>query len=694
MSRPRGVPEGASFSEEEKAWIIGSQKGGQPHGPHTKWNDAGKKVEELRYREGVLHGPFRRFFDNGELREEGNYRNGEINGLCTTHRNPKGDGPPPHEDVADVVVTTEVEYNMGRPLTVRHFDKKKRRVLADGTPLPEHPKGVPSVADYDGDQERWFHGQTTKDGQRTGFWMAWTKDGTLVEETEYHEGELDGVSRLYADNGTLIEEGTYVEGKRTGTWSTFDPKDGRLLTKADYDDGQYHGSVIEYGPDGRSRVRIEYDFGKKSGQYLARIGKDKYKGGRIRVENGTFKDDQPVGRWKLLNKKLEPVVTIDFGVPKTDEEELKGSPVFEDRPHTQQHWQELYDQLQGARSVGESLLAAARRYAVTDDGAALQVLFEEACAPLTDKGAQTLAEEVIAAEGGRYCSLTNALVRGARPDTILQQVAKNLDREGKSRVAYDFAKAAVLLRDQEPSLYFTRALIAINLGEQRAAEADARVLENNDADNAAFLLQLVRVLFPDFDFWPERLLIDGDEREVRCVRDAAAIGEQIRILATRFQHLRRAVLARMDSVQPWLPPDVTPLIKDGEVAVPDDAAALPDGDGMLTTLLVAVRAHWAAICWLCWAAGEHRPALPLDVRPPLDLGALCTMLEQRLAATRAMERGDEPDDAFTWERIASADMNPHIAGIARQEFEEALAHIRWLVDDNIPSPHHESARGA
>ena len=189
---------------------------------------------------------------------------------------------------------------MGRVLAVRHFDEQARRVLADGTELPKQPRGVPSVATYDVETERWLHGQKDEDGQRTGLWMWWAGDGTLVEESEFKGGRPQGVTRRYATDGTLLEEGGYFEGKKTGTWTEYDAKGGQVLKKADYDDDQFHGSYVEYGSDGRSRVRIEYESGKRSGQFLARIQKNKYTGGKIRVEKGHYKNDVPVGRWKLL----------------------------------------------------------------------------------------------------------------------------------------------------------------------------------------------------------------------------------------------------------------------------------------------------------------------------------------------------------------------------------------------------------
>lgn len=351
MQRPHGVPDGAAYQEDDRLWEHGPLKGGVRHGAYSFWRPDGTKQAEIRFKDGVRHGPFRIFHETGDIAREGSYRAGELHGTVTCKRTDGATTEAMFDGAGDAVWRTEVEYDMGRVLAVRHFDQGGHRVLADGTALPEHPRGVPSLAQYDVAKKRWYHGPKDGQDQRTGLWMWWTQDGTLVEESEFRDGLRQGVCRLYTDDGTLTEEGSYAEGKKTGTFSFYEKKGGRLAKKVDYDDDQLHGSYIEFGPDGRSRVRIEYDGGKKDGQFLARIEKDKYRGGKIRVEKGHFKQDVPVGRWKLLDKGLKPVFTVDFGVPRTDEDEVAASEVFDDDPRDAAYWTDLSTSLFEGRVI-------------------------------------------------------------------------------------------------------------------------------------------------------------------------------------------------------------------------------------------------------------------------------------------------------------------------------------------------------
>jgi antitoxin component YwqK of YwqJK toxin-antitoxin module len=689
MDRPEGVPDGASFNEEEDVWEYGPSRAHERHGNWQFWRTSGAKLEEVRYKDGKRHGPYKRFHESGDIARQGSYRDDALHGTVVHKRGKHGDGDAPWEGVSDGVHRSEIDYDMGRVLAVRHFDKEGHRVLADGTELPAQPRGVPSVATYDVATERWLHGQKDEDDQRTGLWMWWAGDGTLVEESEFKAGHRQGVTRRYDNEGTLLEEGSYYEGKKTGTWTWYEAETGKVLKKADYDDDQFHGSYIEYGPDGRSRVRIEYESGRRSGQFLARIEKNKYRGGKIRVEKGHFKDDVPVGRWKLLDKNLKPVFTVDYGVPRTDEDEVANSPVFEDAPRSSADWTALSEQYANDRIIGESLLACARATAASGDGGLLGNALDERIAPLAPDMAETMADEVLDDHADSFAALTAALVQGAEPARVLQAIAIALDRRGRPLAARDYVDAALHVAPHMHSLHYTRALVNISLGESDDALSDADALAEDEPESAKFLRAYVSALFPRYDFWPDTFALDKGAA-VDLVRSVEEVTDVISRYATRFEAVRQQLLKRTTGIMAWAPPDPSPLLRDGPVAlnrdhIVDEIVDVAELD--LPRLLSASRANWAALVWLSWATCHRRPQLPVSLKAHARLSTARALAADRHRwARQKMTPGQDPDGDFEWNHVKLSAMSPHLAEVCLAEWEEVDRVLRWLCDPALSSP--------
>jgi antitoxin component YwqK of YwqJK toxin-antitoxin module len=689
MDRPEGVPEGASFNEADGVWEYGPSRANERHGNWQVWRDSGEKLEEVRYKDGKRHGPYKRFHASGDIARQGSYRDDALHGTAVHKRDKGGGGDDPWEGVSGSVWRSEIDYDMGRVLAVRHFDEDGNRVLKDGTELPKQPRGVPSVATYDVETERWLHGQMDDNDERTGHWMWWAGDGTLVEESEFKGGHRQGVTRRYDAEGVLLEEGSYFEGKKTGTWSEYEAETGKVLKKADYDDDQFHGSYIEYGPDGRSRVRIEYENGKRSGQFLARCDKNKYRGGKIRVEKGHFKDDVPVGRWKLLDKNLKPVFTVDFGVPRTDEDEVAQSPVFDDTPRSADDWTAMSEQYGSDRIVGESLLACARATAASGDGGLLGNALDERIAPLAPDAAEALADEILDDHADSFAALTGALVQGAEPARVLQAIAIALDRRGRPLAARDYVDAALHVAPQMHSLHYTRALVNISLGESGDALTDADALEEDEPESATFLRAYVSALFPRYDFWPEHALLDDGDPPA-LVRSAPEVADVVARYATRFEAVRQQLLKRTTGIMAWAPPDPAPLLKDGPVALNRDGAVdeiVDVAELDLPRLLSASRANWAALVWIAWATSHRRPQLPVQLTPhPQLASARAQAAERHRWARQRLTPGEDPDGDFSWNGVKLSAMSPHLAEVCLAEWEETDRVLRWLCDEALSSP--------
>lgn len=692
MERPAGVPEGAQWNADDGVWELGPSKGGARHGAFTTWGADGIKRGELRYKEGKLHGPFRLFHAGGELAKEGAYRQGEFHGLVVVHRENGELGEPVSPGVSPTITKSELEYAQGRLVATRHFDKNKSRVAPDGQPYPDLPRGVPSLATFDHELRRFMHGPVDGDGRRTGLWMWWTDDGTLIEESEFREDKRDGVCRRYSPKGVLVEEGSFADDAMNGTWSFYDPEDGALERKADYDDGKYHGSVVDFGKDGRSRTRIEYDGGKKTGQYLARADKAKYAGGKIRVENGQYVDDVQVGRWKLLDKNLEPIATVDFGVPRSEADVL-ASPIVDDATRDEASWREIADKLKDDRKIGESLLATARAAAHAGDATILKLRLDEETAPLSERFSRELVDDVISKERGKLAPVLHALVGGGEAPRLLEVLASTLDRARHTRAALDFVTAGLLLDKGRASLVELRAVMHIRLGEADRARKDVEALDASAPDRARAIRLAIDALFPRFDFWPNGATPSSSKRRaLAMVRDLSAVLGQIQKQATRYEILRRRALTHVDGILPWAPPDASPLLPIGEVPLENGAIdvdgrsvevdeTVPADDGDLPTLLAWLRASYAAMCWLCWACGADRPTLSRTSNTPRDLSSMANTFFDRHEALA----GDD-DDEFEFCGVPWREVPEGLKDVARLEVASVTACFAWLTDPSLASP--------
>jgi len=674
MERPSSIPESAVWNPEANLWEQGTLKDGQRDGGLVTWRPDGSRHAEFRYREGVLNGPFRVFHESGDVAREGRYKNGLLQGTEVWTRTDGATSLVPFDGTADTVWRSEVDYEGGRVAAIRHYDRQRNRVLPDGTPLPEQPRGVPSLAEFEEETGRWVHGQSDAEGRRVGLWMWWNRAGSLVEESEYREGVRQGRSRRYDDDGSLVEEGAFDDDLRSGTWTTYDPATGKPLVAADYDEDVYHGSVIEYGADGRSRVRAEYEHGVLNGQYLARVDKSTYRGGRIRVENGQYKQGVPVGRWKFLDKSLEPVMVVDFGVLRKSDDDPWKSPALDDANRTPEAWDDVAARLEEARFTGEALIAFARSAAREGDAERLTALVGERCLPLASAAADALMASLDDAASPTLP--ISALLRGAPAARVLADLGRRAQRNGRTRCASDLLGAALLLSPLDGDLLAQRVELSIDLGDDEDALALARKLSKVDIGRARAVEAFVDVLFGPYAALPPPRA-RGARLDVALARSAEELEGALHDVAAALGATRSALLGRLDFVPSWLPPDPTPLLGDGVVDTPPS--------GSLGELLGLARAQWEALVALSWAAGARRPMRHPPCRAPAELGAARSEAEARDAACAAVLSGRPPEHAFE-DGVPVDEMPTPMLRVVARQWRLVSALLRWASDASAPFP--------
>jgi hypothetical protein len=131
-----------------------------------------------------------------------------------------------------------------------------------------------------------------------------------------------------------------------------------------------------------------------------------------------------------------------------------------------------------------------------------------------------------------------------------------------------------------------------------------------------------------------------------------------------------------------------------------DERIVVDRETSLPALMRFARREWVGLCWLCWAVGLDRLALPAEIAKRPQFGAAAGMSIERLwrcrdklitGGLRAMTQGVP---GFVWEGI-EIDLLPGVlAEIAADEYREMRAVFYWLCDEGVQSPWQDNLRTA
>lgn len=71
------------------------------------------------------------------------------------------------------------------------------------------------------------------DGLKHGTYKSFTMKGTVLEDSNYKNGQLDGPASYYDPLGKLVSKGIFKAGKKVGFWEFY--KDGKLVKKDNMD---------------------------------------------------------------------------------------------------------------------------------------------------------------------------------------------------------------------------------------------------------------------------------------------------------------------------------------------------------------------------------------------------------------------------------------------------------------------------
>jgi hypothetical protein len=688
VPRPAGVPDAAEWNPRSFEWeLVPRDAEGRADGLVRAWRSDGLLAHEYEHRAGERHGAFRRFHPDGSIAREGFFDNGTQHGLMIAH-DYEGPGMT-HEPLQQCCVPPgawqlQHDFDHGRIEDVRWYDRQGRHITAKGKLHPERPASVPRRAGFEEHTDTWVHREHDAQGMPHGVWQRWARGGVLRERDEFFAGKAHGVWRRWDEAGALTEEGEWRSGQRGGPYR---------------------------------RVGVPAEL---------------YADARVHEERGGFDRDQTVGPWTLLDAGGATLAVVELGAA-LDDEALLASPALADAP-AGASWLDTARALEAERRPAEALLALARAAVGAGDAGPLREGLARLALQRRADIARGMADDLVKRADGRLDLVANALPAGADAPSLLRALASSL--AGREAVGRELVDAALLLAPDRGDCRLTRALLCLHLGRPEEALAEAAKLPPDHDEQRSFLEAYIRVLFTRYPFAPAGQEIrtafpdvpEGPEQPLEKVR------AQIAKYATRLGLVRAAVLARLPAgTSPaWLPPDPRALLPDGpspletwefeEVITDDDdepeaegssgePAAEPeptlvtvdetlpiDATASLPALLRQARREWFGLCWMCWAVGLDRAALPERVAAPADFGQAAGLSIERLwrcrdrlvtGGLRAMTQGVP---GFQWEGVEIDVLPLVLAEIAADEYREMRAVFYWLCDEGVQSPWQNNVR--
>ena len=173
-----------------------------------------------------------------------------------------------------------------------------------------------------------------RNGNKTGIWREYYKDGKIKKEESYKNDELDGVSKEYDERGRVVSSLRYREGNLE---TKSDSQDDSIELKNEYDDqqhlirsGTYKGkipigihrfyndkkeviSTIVYNESGvKIAEGIINDNGKRNGHWTAY-----FENGIVKYE-GDYAENKKTANWKYYFKNGNLEQTGNFRNDKYD----------------------------------------------------------------------------------------------------------------------------------------------------------------------------------------------------------------------------------------------------------------------------------------------------------------------------------------------------------------------------------------
>lgn len=136
------------------------------------------------------------------------------------------------------------------------------------------------------------------DFAKQGTYTRYSKEGTLLEKSEYAENQLNGKQEFYYPNGQIQEMVNYVNGVHEGAYKTFF-EDGKTEQEGQYIKGALEGKLKVYYENGQVKEIVEYKNNEEFGPFV-----EYHENGKLKTE-GTYKGADPDTNFALEDGELK-----------------------------------------------------------------------------------------------------------------------------------------------------------------------------------------------------------------------------------------------------------------------------------------------------------------------------------------------------------------------------------------------------
>lgn len=236
--RPKQAPEGAEWSENDKVFRAGPKDAkGRKQGLWREWYPSGRVSGEVNYVDDAEHGAA--WWERG------------------------AEGESSLDATFDAkVVRCEQTYDRGVMIGERCFTKSGELVGSDGKAWPKRPATVPDTASWIYATEAWVEGPLF--GKMNGRQRLWYRDGQLLEDAHYLDGDRHGKSLRYKHGALTVASD--LDGPPLTSLVEADYDKGQLLRAAFFERDPGKSDDIELVPVAKPLAVAHFEKGKLHGK--------------------------------------------------------------------------------------------------------------------------------------------------------------------------------------------------------------------------------------------------------------------------------------------------------------------------------------------------------------------------------------------------------------------------------------------
>jgi antitoxin component YwqK of YwqJK toxin-antitoxin module/Tfp pilus assembly protein PilF len=259
--KPNGVEK--TYHENGALSIEGQNVNDKSEGVWKYYYESGKLKQKTSFVNNVEDGLHESYYENGTVETAYTNQKGKINGDAINY-------------TRDGKILSKYTYNNGNIVTVKYYDKVGHELSTASL-----KNGLVDILAYDRDGHKGAHFFYNPKGLLTGPDTIFFPSGKIHQINNYKDNELNGPSVTYYlngkkkyevnmkdgkgngyytgyyVNGRIQSEGWTREGESQGEWHFYDEL-GKLTTRSNYLDDDFHGYKEEYYPDGKKAREYKY----------------------------------------------------------------------------------------------------------------------------------------------------------------------------------------------------------------------------------------------------------------------------------------------------------------------------------------------------------------------------------------------------------------------------------------------------